>query len=265
MNLPRKRGFLRLDEESEYQAEDWGLPDYTAETRGTVRETALNYDPSWMPDAVEPEEEEPKPLTLEEVEQIRQDAYQEGLMSGKEAGFTQGYEKGKQQGIEEGKVEGIELGKSEGYEAEKGRIEQAAAGLVTLADQFTQPLELMNAQVEKQLVDMVLHLAKEVIHVEAVTNPQLILDAIKESVESLPMTMLDINFKMHPEDIELAVDAYGEQALAERKWKFIPEPSLNRGDLQIDAGDSRVDYLLEDRIKSTFQRFCSANRHQRQV
>ncbi|GAL14747.1 flagellar assembly protein FliH [Vibrio astriarenae] len=44
----------------------------------------------------------------------------------------------------------------------------------------------MNAQVEKQLVDMVLTIAREVVHVEVQTNPQVILDTIKESVDVLP-------------------------------------------------------------------------------
>ncbi|MBM7036329.1 flagellar assembly protein FliH [Vibrio ulleungensis] len=265
MNQPRKRGFLRPDDEANLQPEDWGLPDYTSQARGDVRETALNYDPGWMPDLEETSEEAPKPLTLEEVEQIRQDAYQEGLMSGKEAGFNQGYEKGKEQGVAEGQKEGHAQGIEQGLEAAKEQVAEQAGQFVALADQLTQPLELMNSQVEKQLVDMVLHLTKEVTHVEVSINPQVILDTVKESVESLPMTFIDINFKLHPDDIDLIEQAYGKEPLAERRWTLIAEPALNRGDLQIDAGDSRVDFMLEDRIKATLQRFCSANRHQRQV
>jgi flagellar assembly protein FliH len=265
MNQPRKRGFLRPDDEANLQPEDWGLPDYTSQARSDVRETALNYDPGWMPDFEEAEEEAPKPLTLEEVEQIRQDAYQEGLMSGKEAGFNQGYEKGKEKGIADGQQEGHQQGLEQGLEAAKAQIEEQATQFIALAEQLTQPLELMNAQVEKQLVDMVLHLTKEVIHVEASTNSKLILDTVKESVESLPMAHIDIHFKLHPEDIDLVEQAYGKEQLATRDWTLISEPSLNRGDLQIEAGDSRVDFLLEERIKAAFQRFCAVNRHQRQV
>lgn len=58
---------------------------------------------------------------------------------------------------------------------------------MALANQFAQPLDLLNAQVEKQLVDMVLALTKEVVHVEVQTNPQVILDTVKASVEALPI------------------------------------------------------------------------------
>ncbi|GAL30790.1 flagellar assembly protein FliH [Vibrio variabilis] len=36
-------------------------------------------------------------LTEEQIEQIKQGAYQEGLFQGQEAGFKQGYDKGKEE------------------------------------------------------------------------------------------------------------------------------------------------------------------------
>ncbi len=262
--MTRKRGFLRLDEDTDVHASEWGLPDYSADSRGDIKDTAMNYDPGWSPEPVL-EEEEPKQLTLEELEKIQQDAYQEGLLLGKEAGFKQGYDKGKEQGLEAGHEEGITAGKEEGIEAGKQDIQTQVDALLSIVDQFTQPLELMSAQVEKQLVDMVLHLTKEVIHTEVETNPQVILDTVRETVASLPVVAIDIVIKLNPEDSALILDAYGEEALAERNWTLLSEPSLARGDVHIEAGDSQVSYQLEERVKAVFQNFCGANRHQRQL
>lgn len=262
MSIDRKRGFLRpepsKDDES-IQPQVWGLPDY-AENQ-TAKETALNYDPSWIPDFEEEEQQELRPLTQEELENIRQDAYQEGLFEGKEAGFKQGYEKGKEEGRQAGHTEGLEAGKTEGLEQAQQTVDQHIASFVELASQFSQPLTLMNAQVERQLVDMVLALAKEVVHIEVKTNPQIILDTVKQSVEALPIAGHSICLKLNPEDAELIRQAYGEEALKQRNWSMVNEPSLQRGDIQIEAGESSVSYLMEDRIRSVFQQFCSANRH----
>ncbi|MCG9679531.1 MULTISPECIES: flagellar assembly protein FliH [Vibrio] len=263
MSGERKRGFLRLDNDDQVQKpEKWGMPDYTPETHKQAKETAMNYDPSWMPTFSEPEDEAPKELTEEDIEQIKQQAYQDGLHQGQEAGFKQGYDKGKEQGHEEGHLQGLEAGKAEGIEAGQELIQQQVQTFVDLANQFAQPLELMNAQVEKQLVDMVLTLVKEVVHVEVQTNPQVVLDTIKQSVESLPISGHAITLKLHPEDVEIIRSSYGEAELEFRNWTLMAEPALNRGDVQIEAGESSVNYRLEDRIRSVLQSFCGVNRHQ---
>ena len=259
----RKRGFLRLDDDEVVQkAERWGMPDYTSDTRAKAKETAMNYDPSWMPNLPEPTEEAPVELTDQEIELIKQQAYQEGLHQGQEAGFKQGYEKGKEQGLEEGHQEGVEAGKLEGVASGQEFIQQQVQTFVGLANQFAQPLELMNAQVEKQLVDMVLMLVKEVVHVEVQTNPQVILDTIKQSVESLPISGHSITLKLHPDDVEIIRSSYGEEELDFRNWTLMSEPALNRGDVQIEAGESSVNYRMEERIRSVIQSFCGVNRHQ---
>lgn len=262
MSGERKRGFLRPEEDARLgSAEKWALPDYGSDRHARPQPTALNYDPQWVPDFTPEPEEEPQPLTAEELEQIRQEAYKEGLFQGQEAGFCQGFDKGKAEGFEAGHQEGLEAGKTEGLEQGQEQIHQQVETFVGLADQFAQPLELMNAQVEKQLVDMVLTLVREVIHVEAQTNPQVILDTIKASVESLPINGHAITLKLHPEDAEILRDAYGEEELQLRHWTLCSEPALNRGDVQIEAGDSSVNYRLEDRIHNVLQTFCAANHH----
>lgn len=260
MSLEKKRGFLRPERQANVEpAQVWGLPEY--DTDKSAQPTALNYDPGWVPDFSEEEEPEIRPWTQEDLENIRQDAYQEGLLEGKEAGFKQGYEKGKEQGLEAGHEEGLEAGKAEGLEQGQAVIEQHVASFVELATQFAKPLELMNTQVERQLVDMVLTLVKEVVHVEAQTNPQIILDTIKESVESLPITGHAIHLKLNPEDADIIRESYGEEQLIQRNWTLSSEPSLQRGDVQIEAGESSVSYRMDERIRSVLNRFCSANRH----
>ncbi|NOI65557.1 flagellar assembly protein FliH [Vibrio sp. 99-8-1] len=263
MSHERKRGFLRPDEDgSDVKPEKWGLPDYTSDVHKSAKETALNYDPSWIPNFETNEVEAPVELTEADIEQIKEMAKQEGFQQGQEAGFNSGYEKGKEQGLEAGHSEGYEAGKQEGITAGESHIQQQVDLFMNLANQFAQPLELMNAQVEKQLVDMVLTLTKEVVHVEVQTNPQLILDTVRESVEALPISGHAITLKLHPEDCDIIQTSYGEKELDCRNWTLVSEPSLNRGDVQIEAGESSVSYKMEERVRTVLQSFCGVNRHQ---
>ncbi|BCL70705.1 putative flagellar assembly protein H [Vibrio nigripulchritudo MADA3029] len=266
MSLERKRGFLRPEEDDMIQdAETWGLPDYTGDAAANAKETALNYDPSWMPNFETPEAEEPVELTEEQIEAIKQSAYQEGLAQGQEAGYQEGFEKGKEEGFTAGHQEGTEQGKQEGVEAGQSYIQEQVNHFMTLASQFAQPLELMNAQVEKQLVDMVLTMVKEVVHVEVQTNPQVILDTVRQSVEALPIAGHAITIKLNPEDLTIVQASYGEEELQNRSWTLSSEPSLNRGDVHIEAGESSVSFKMEERIRSVIQSFCGVNRHQEQL
>lgn len=262
MSGERKRGFIRLgNDEAVEQAKKWGLPDYTSESHNQAQETALNYDPGWIPNFDQPEAEEPVVLTEEQIEQIKQAAHQEGIEQGKAEGYQEGFQLGQEAGHKVGLEEGQKAGHEEGIAAGQQVIQEHVEVFMNLANQFAQPLELMNAQVEKQLVDMVLSLVKEVIHVEAQTNPQVILDTIKASVESLPVAGHAITLKLHPEDCEIIKQAYGDQELDTRNWTLVSEPALNRGDVEIEAGESSVNYRMEDRVRNVLQSFCGSNRH----
>lgn len=263
MSHERKRGFLRPEEDgTDVRPEKWGLPDYTAEANQTAKETALKYDPSWVPNFEQPEPEQPVELTEADIELIKENAKEQGFHQGQEAGFNAGYEKGKEQGLEAGMTEGHAKGMEEGVAAGQQFIQEQVTVFMDLANQFAQPLELMNSQVEKQLVDMVLALTKEVTHVEVQTNPQVILDTIRESVDALPISGHPITIKLHPEDAEIIHTAYGEKELDCRNWTLLTEPSLNRSDVHIEAGESSVSYKMEERLKTVLHSFCGVNRHQ---
>lgn len=263
MSGERKRGFIRLDANTATsdQPKKWGLTDYAVEQGKQAKETAMNYDPGWMPSFDEPEIEEPKPLSVEDIEEIRQAAYLEGLEQGKAEGHALGFEQGKAEGYQAGHEEGVSAGQQEGLAAGQEQVAQQVAHFVEMANQFSQPLELMNAQVEKQLVDMVLTLTKEVVHVEVKTNPQIILDTVKASVEALPIAGHAITLKLHPDDVETIRQAYGNKELDFRQWTLVAEPALSLGDVQIEASDSSVNYRMEDRIRSVLSNFCGTNRH----
>ncbi|KXF81305.1 flagellar assembly protein FliH [Enterovibrio coralii] len=261
MTLDRRRGYIRSSEQPEDVLERWELPSYSS-GKPQPKDTALNYDPSWEPPELE-EEQEPQVdlsmLTAEVLEEIRQAAMEEGHEEGRAAGF----EEGKDAGFEEGKTEGFDTGKTEGYEqglSDGQQLIEARCGhLDTMLSKLAFPIEQINHQVEQQMVELVLHLAKSVIQTEVQTNPQVILNTLREAVNALPMAGRQVTIYLHPEDMDIVTSAHSVESLRDREWRLIAEPSLNRGDIQVACGDSVVDYRIEDRISQALSRFAGQN------
>ena len=262
MSTERRRGFLRISDHQAQELERWAYPDYTDEVQGPV-ENAINYDPHWPPEPLEEEEEQgPPPLTAADLEDIRHSAYEEGLAEGRAAGHAEGLEAGHAEGLEAGKAEGIETGLQQGLEQGQAQINEHVAHLTALIDKLALPLQQVDSEVESQMVNLVTSLARELIRVEVQTNPQAILNTIREVVGALPIAGRQTRLSLHPDDLALVKEAYGEESLAERQWTLQAEPALCRGDLQVHSADSSVDYLIEDRIRHLLLQFSGANSQQ---
>ena len=240
---------------------DWVAPDVTevkkAAVVGKTNFMGMSIEDMYKKKAlaVEPEEEEVQPLTAEEIEQIRQDAYQEGFeqgkTEGKEAGHAEGLEQGHAEGLEKGHQEGIEAGREEGREA----INEAIKRWQTLAEQLVSPIERVDEAAEQQLLNLAVMLAESVLRTEIKSNKESLLAALHESISALPFNTEIAEIHMHPDDIELLKQEYDDEALAENKWIIKPEPSFELGDLTVATPNSLIDRTVKSRIKQTIDEF----------
>ena len=131
----------------------WPSPVLSSDKKAPPGKTnALNKTlPLQKTAAAEVDEEaqlEIKPLTADDIEQIRQAAFEEGFGQGKEEGFSKGYEEGREQGNADGIAHGQAEGKKLGLEQAAAEIEQKKLELATLLDQLQQPLLQVDQQVE---------------------------------------------------------------------------------------------------------------------
>ena len=259
--MDRRRGFLRVSEHQAQELERWAYPDYSTEQEG-VAENALNYDPEWQ---VEPLDEEPElpPLTAADLDDIRHSAYEEGIAEGRTAGHSEGLEKGLQQGMEQGLAQGLEQGLAQGLEQGleqgQGQIDEKVGHLTQLIEKLATPLQQIDDAVEQQLVLLATSLARELIQVELKTNPQVILQTLREGIAALPMAGQQTTIQLHPEDLDIIKQAYGAEDLAQRHWTLQAEPAMNRGDLFVESGNSTVDYQMETRLRYLLEQFVGLN------
>lgn len=245
--------------------QEWTLPDFEDDQSLDENEVDLFGRPaSWYQSKLkeeleDPEEEGPKPLTLGDIESIRASAYEDGFNEGKEAGFSQGLEEGKLQGLSEGHQDGLTQGLEEGLAEGKVKIDVQTLHWQQLISRLHLPLEKLDDSVEFQLVKLATSLAEQMARCEVTVNPQIVLQALKQGVEALPVNNQSIVISLNPEDLVFVQTAFSEEECVKRGWDLRAEPTLLRGDCQVQTQSSSIDYAFSTRIEQVLKHFLKEN------
>jgi len=200
----------------------WTLPSFDPEP-----EPVPEPEPEIIEEEVEEVPlEEVQPLTLEELEAIRQEAYNEGFATGEREGFHSTQLQVRQ-------------------EAEEA-LAAKLAGLEQLMAHLLEPIAEQDTQIEKTLVHLVAHMARQVIGRELRSDSSQITHVLREALKLLPMGADNIRIHLNPQDFELA------KALRERheeSWKLLEDDALLPGGCRIETAHSRIDATMETRIE----------------
>lgn len=241
---------------------EWATPDFQQEAPVVAQKTnALGLTPPRPGQRIQarrPEPEEVKPLTAEDIEQIRQAAYDEGLAHGKDDGFSQGYNEGREQGYQDGLQQGQAEGRKQGLTEGEGIVREQLAQLTALLDQLQMPLRQVDEQVEQSLLQLALAMAQAVIAVEVKTNPQVVLESLRQCIELLPVKASDIRIQAHPDDIAIIQRHYSSDDIAARGWQLQAEPAFSQGDLRLQTGDSIIIRTLKQRVQQSLEQFLQS-------
>lgn len=236
-------------------AQAWDLPYVETELPVDENKTnALNRRSDWRYEPPEPEEEI-LPPTAEEIEAIRQAAYQEGLESGRSEGLKQGYEEGLEKGNSEGLAQGREEGHAEGLANAEQDIQKLTAQWQSLINELHSPVMKTHIEVQRQLSLLAVSLAKAVIRHEVTVNEEIIQTALSEATSTLPLNERQVHIRMHPDDIQLIESHIDAHTIAEQNWHFIATPELSRGGCDIATDNNAVDNSIERRSKDVLDTF----------
>ncbi|WP_085298114.1 flagellar assembly protein FliH [Cognaticolwellia mytili] len=242
----------------------WSLPNVKSEVDESDEKTnALGKSRRWR---FEPPEEteiaEPIPLTAEEIEEIRQAAFDEGFNHGKEEGFAKGFDEGKETGHQEGLVTGHEEGVSKGLAEGKETSEQQAAVMQSLIEQLHQPLANVEKNVETQLLQLVVQLTQAVTKHEAKTNPDILVSAVSEGIKALPAQESQTQILLNPQDIHIIEEQFGAGHIQKQGWRLLAAPQLPVGSCQIENSTSNIDLNIKSRLDEVLESFLQEALHQ---
>ncbi|CAG8865097.1 flagellar assembly protein FliH [Pseudomonas fluorescens] len=185
-------------------------------------------EPTPEPEPPEMEEvplEEVQPLTLEELESIRQEAYNEGFAVGEKEGFHSTTLKVRQ-------------------EAEQA-LAPKLAGLEQLMTHLFEPIAEQDTQIEKSLVDLVQHITRQVIQRELAIDSTQIEHVMREALKLLPLGVGNVRLYINPQDFA-QVKALRERH--EETWRIVEDESLLPGSCRVETEHSRIDATVETRI-----------------
>jgi flagellar assembly protein FliH len=106
----------------------------------------------------------------------------------------------------------------------------------------------MDEQVARELLDLSLDIARQVLHQALRVNPELLLGVVREAIGTLPHVNQSAHLVLHPDDAILVRERMGEQ-LAHSGWKIFEDARVERGGARIETANSQIDASLETRWK----------------
>lgn len=201
----------------------------------TIQRDVAEFE-QWLPpnmmgrreEQVEPEDANAL-LTAEQMEQLQKAAYDEGFEQGKKAGFEYGHKEALTEG--------------------RAKLVEAVEGIETLLQSLETPLQNLDDQVERELIELVIAMVRQLVRREVRTDPEQIIGIVREALSILPVASRGIRVVLHPEDAVLIRKVY-ELSEHELGWKIVEDPVLARGGCRVLTDTSQVDATLESRLAS---------------
>lgn len=244
-----------VEDELAKEFKSWDLPFVENERKVDNGKTnAMNRSSDWKWEPPE-EEEEIKPPTAEEIEEIRKAAYEDGFAQGKEDGHAKGLEEGQTQGFEQGQKQGYEKGLEEGLNEGRDIIQQQLEQWQTLINSVQLPLSLVEQELEKELLQLSVSLARSVIKAETKINENIIFQALESGLKVLPINEKNYQILLHPEDHKLVKQHFSEDDISRHNWTLVESVSTTQGGCEIITDNNAVDLSLERRVRDVIDTF----------
>ncbi|MES2819744.1 MAG: flagellar assembly protein FliH [Pseudomonadota bacterium] len=219
----------------------WALPSFDPE--GPAPEAVPDAPPEPV-EVLQPPSEEVaietvQPMTLDELEAIRQDAYNEGFATGEKDGFHAGQLKARQ---ESERLLGAKL-----------------QSLEQLMTQLFAPIAEQDQQLEVAMVALVSHMTRQVIQRELASDSSQIRHVLREALKLLPMGANNVRIHINPQDFEL-VKALRERH--EETWRILEDEGLQPGGCRVESEHSQIDASVETRLSLALKQLFDQQREQ---
>lgn len=183
--------------------------------------------------------EEVQPLTLEELESIRQEAYNEGFAAGEKDGFRSTTLKVRQEA--------------------DAALAIKLASLERLMGSLFDPIAEQDTQLEKAMVRLVEHIARQVIQRELALDSSQIESVMREALKLLPLGVGNVRLYINPQDFE-QVKALRERH--EETWRIVEDAALQPGGCRVETEHSRIDATVETRISQIMAKLLDQQHEQ---
>lgn len=142
--------------------------------------------------------------------------------------------------------EGYQTGLQQGYAEGAQRAAMESQRLADLVSAMQQALQAVDDEIAQDLLDLALELSQQMVHQVLKVKPELLLDVIRDAIASLPHFNPGAHIVLHPEDAAIVRERMGEQ-LAHSGWKIFEDAQMTRGGARVETAHSQIDATLQTR------------------
>jgi flagellar assembly protein FliH len=168
--------------------------------------------------------------SFEEIEAIREAARQEGYAQGHATGIAAGHEAGYRDGLDTGRAEAA---------AELRHLQD-------LATAFGHAVTEADEAISNDVLELALHLARNMVRTAFEVRPELILAVVREAVDYLPTLQQPALLILHPEDALIVKSSIGHE-LEKTGWRLVEDAKVARGGCRVDTASNQIDAQIASR------------------
>jgi flagellar assembly protein FliH len=151
---------------------------------------------------------------------------------------------------EQARLAGHEQGHSAGY-ADGLAIGRAEAAkelehLQSIALEFGHALSAADETIAADVLDLALHLAKNMLRGALEIKPELVIPVVREAIEYLPVLQQPAVLMLNPADMPIVREAIGEE-LDKGGWRVVQDATIARGGCKVDTATNQIDAQIATR------------------
>ncbi|CAG4882198.1 Flagellar assembly protein FliH [Georgfuchsia toluolica] len=140
---------------------------------------------------------------------------------------------------EQARAEGYAAGYKQGEE----QVALELSHLRSLMTDLNRELRRFDQGVANSLVTLALEISRQLLRNRLTEHPELVVEVVKEAMQSLPPFGEHAQLLLNPKDAELVRTHIGEQ-LTHSKWKLIEDSSIERGGCRVQTASIEIDGTL---------------------
>ena len=90
---------------------------------------------------------------------------------------------------------------------------------------------------------------------EVQTNENVVVEALRKALSTLPINEATVHIRLHPDDITLITSVFDSDHITANNWHLIAAPEMQRGGCDISTENNAVDFSVERRSKDVIDTF----------
>lgn len=161
-------------------------------------------------------------------------------------------ERGRTADAQQESARGYQAGMARAQAEMQARLQELDTRLQRLdavLQHLAQPLRALDAEVEKELLQLALAVGQQLARRELRADPGQVVAILRECLEQLPVTAREVRVHLHPEDAAVVRERLAAPAEA-RAWSMVDDPTLSRGGCLVRSDTSQIDARFESRLNA---------------